>query len=72
MNLFSDIDESEVEPKLLDYILRKDKKGIVNYLSKLSQKSFNEEVLKAGYSMIGFHHSKREVINHVFRQIKFS
>ncbi len=45
------------------------KKGVIDYLRALSQTEFNQEVLVAGFSMIGFHHGKSKVIEHVVNQM---
>ena len=69
MNLFEELNQQEAKQTFISFIQRKDKKGMINYLNKLSQKELSEEVLKAGYSMISFKKSKESVIKHIFNQV---
>jgi hypothetical protein len=69
MDMFSDEPACEVKA-FKDYALAGDKKGAIDYLRKLNRKEFSEEVYRAGFSMIGYHHGKPEVIKHVIRQFK--
>ena len=66
MKLFRSV---EIQPrKFEDFVRMGDKKGAVDYLRTLSQVCFFEEVVRAGFSIIGFHHGKPKVIEHVINQ----
>ena len=59
-----------VEKSFLDFASEGDKRGALVFLRGLTQKNFEHEVLIAGYSMIGFHHGKAKVMEHVLSQFK--
>lgn len=63
--------ESEIEtPRTLsELIAANDKKGVIDYLRRLPNIQFTEEVLMAGLSTIGHHHGKPVMIDHIVRQI---
>lgn len=67
MDLFG---SAETQSKTFsDYAKEGNKKGAIDYLRKLNQDDFFNEVVLAGYSMIGFHHGKPAVLEHVVRQL---
>jgi len=69
MELFC-TEESIQEPRGLQEMVRlKDRRGILVYLQALPPKQMIEECLKAGFSMIGRHHGKEAMIEHVMRQV---
>jgi len=67
MDLFNQ--EQPPPPNLTLLIERGNIKPIIEYLSKCSQESLIEQSLKAGLSLIGFHHGKPSVISHLITQI---
>lgn len=69
MDLFPDL-VNTTPRTLAELINAKDKKGVVDYLRSLTNNQFAEEVLKEGLSMIGHHHGKSAMIDHVVRQLQ--
>lgn len=68
LDLFPNL-ENSTPRTLADLIDARDKKGVVDYLRTLTNHQFFDEVLKAGLSMIGHHHGKPAMIDHVVRQL---
>ncbi|MBE1299746.1 MAG: hypothetical protein GJ680_07550 [Alteromonadaceae bacterium] len=67
VDLFGNTTESV--PKVSDFIKRRDKSGLLRHLQGLSEKDFRVQVLMAGLSMIGFHHTRPKVIEYVMGQL---
>lgn len=68
MDIFSSENQPLKDKTLLDYVNEHNKKGAIDYLRKLTQTQINEEALRAGLSMIGFHHGKPAVLEHILKQ----
>ncbi|GHG07263.1 hypothetical protein [Thalassotalea marina] len=54
---------------VLDYVTSGDIKGLIAYLNAVDERTFQKEVLKAGFSLISFSLGRNKVIAHVIDQV---
>lgn len=70
MDLFCDTTNPESKPLVFsDYVALNDVVGAMCYLQKCSKEQIVNEVARAGFTLIGWHHGKKEVLDYIANQL---